>query len=168
MSGASAGASREALSSNLAFFIFASASGSILPLSDPLLEALWLSLGAFWAPLVAPGALLWGPRGLSGALRAPLWALLEALWGALGRPWASRWLPGRSGDRFGVDLGSIFGRIRSEFGWICRCSLRATVLSWCFDCSFDGLLPSRCSFDRPGLSNSGPSHLCAARVASTG
>ena len=126
MSGASAGASREALSSNLAFFIFASASGLILRLPDHLLEALWPSLGALWGPLVAPGAPLWGPRALSGPLRAPLWALLGALWGALGRPWASRWLPGRSGDRFGVDLGSIFGRFRSEFGWIFRYSLRAS------------------------------------------
>ena len=109
MSGASAGPSREALSSNLAFFVIASASGSILRLPDPLLEALWPSLGALWGPLVAPGAPLWGPRALSGPLRAPLWALLGALLGALGRPWDPRWLPGPSVDRFGVDLGLIFG-----------------------------------------------------------
>ena len=118
VAGVSAGAGRGALLSKFTFFGFASASGSILRLPDPLLEPLRPSLGALWGNLIAPWAPLWGPRAPSVPLRALLWTLLGALLGALGRPWDPRWLPGRFEDRFGVDLGSIFGRFRTDFWWI--------------------------------------------------
>ena len=95
------------------------------PASRGILTLLGRSLGA-------PGRSLGSPVGPAGAFwdsSGAALARLVALLGALGRPWASRWLSWRSGNRFGVDLGPMFGRFRSDFAWIFRCSVLATVLS---------------------------------------
>ena len=128
------------------------------------------SLTLFGRSLAPPDRSLGAPVGSKGAFCASLGATLDASGGALGRsgaplgppmaPWALR---GPFWGRFGVDFWSISDRFWVDF----LCGLHATVLSWCFDFSFDGLLPTTCSFNRPGLSNAGPSHMCAARVAST-
>ena len=82
------------------------------------------SLGAAGRSLGSPV----GPEGGFWDSSGAALALLVALLGALSRRWASRWLPGRSGNSFGVDSGPMFGRIRSDSGWIFRCSVLATVL----------------------------------------
>ena len=78
------------------------------------------SLTLLGRSLGLPDRSLGAPVGSKGAFCASLGATLDAsaLLGALGRPWDPRWLPGRFEDRFGVDLGSIFGRFRTDFGWI--------------------------------------------------
>ena len=68
--------------------------------------------------LGAPGRSLAAPEGPEGAFwgsSGAALALLGALLVALGRPWASRWLLGRAGDRFCINLGTIWGRFRSDF-----------------------------------------------------
>ena len=64
-------------------------------------------------PSLGPPDRSWGaPVGPKGAFWVPSGAALGTSWGTLGRsgaPLGPRWLPGRSGGRFGVDLGSKIG-----------------------------------------------------------